>query len=107
MYFFLDQIIPPIRIRLSWQWQRYGKTEGGFLRLRSAVVWALIGVYLALVVAFAWDPKSFAQVLAAIGIASSTLHDVFYCGWKNALVLLVICLVITFTMENIGVAVRY
>jgi uncharacterized membrane protein len=70
----------------------------------SVAVWALIAGYLALVVAFAWDPTSFAQVLAAIGIASAMAHAVLYYGWKDALVLLAICLVITFTMENISMA---
>jgi uncharacterized membrane protein len=80
------------------------KANSRFMRLRDAAAWALIAAYLALVVAFAWDPTPFAQVLAAIGIASAMVHAVFYYGWKDALVLLIICLIITFTMENIGVA---
>lgn len=75
------------------------------IQLRRAIVWALIIVYLALVVGFAWDPTPFAQILAAIGIASAMGHAVLYYGWKNALVFLAICLVITFAVENIGVAV--
>lgn len=80
------------------------KTSGGFLPSRAAAVWALIGIYLAMVVAFAWDPTPFAQLLAAIGIASAMAHAVSYYGWKDALALLAICLIITFAMENIGVA---
>jgi uncharacterized membrane protein len=80
------------------------KANSRFMRLCSAAVWALIAAYLALVVAFAWDPTPFAQVLAAIGIASAMGHAVLYYGWKDALILLTICLVITFTMENIGLA---
>lgn len=74
------------------------------IQWRSAAVWALIVAYLALVVGFAWEPTPFAQVLAAIGIASAMGHAVLYYGWKNALVLLAICLIITFAAENIGVA---
>jgi uncharacterized membrane protein len=80
------------------------KANSRFIRLRDAAARALIAAYLALVVAFAWDPTPFARVLAAIGIASAIVHAVFYYGWKDALVLLIICLIITFTMENIGVA---
>ena len=54
------------------------------IQLRRAVVWALIIVYLALVVGFAWDPTPFAQILAAIGIASAIGHAVLYYGWKDA-----------------------
>jgi hypothetical protein len=49
-----------------------------FSRLRSAAAWALIATYLALVVAFAWDPTPFAQALAAIGIASAMGHTALY-----------------------------
>ena len=49
----------------------------------------------------------FAQVLAALGIAIACAHAILFYGWKNALVLLAICLEITFTMENIGVATGF
>ena len=60
------------------------KANSRFRRLRSVAVWPLIAGYLAPVVAFAWDPTSFAQVLAAIGIASAMAHAVLYYGWKVA-----------------------
>lgn len=60
------------------------KANSRFRCLRSVAVWPLIAGYLALVVAFAWDPTSFAQVLAAIGIASAMAHAVLYYGWKDA-----------------------
>lgn len=80
------------------------KAKSRFLHSRAPAAWALVAAYLTQVVAFAWDPTPLAQVLAAIGIASAMVHAVFYYGWKDALVLLIICLIVTFTMENIGVA---
>jgi len=62
----------------------------------------MIAAYLALVIRFAWNPTSFAQILAVIGFVGAVTHSTFTCGWKSTLVLLTICLVITFTMEIIG-----
>lgn len=70
----------------------------------EGTAWASIAIYLALVVGFAWNPTPFAQALAAIGIASAFVHAACIYGWKDALVFLALCLAITFTMENIGVA---
>jgi uncharacterized membrane protein len=64
--------------------------------------WIGFAVYLVLVAGFAWNPTPLAQGLAAIGIAAACAHAVVFYGWKDAAVLLVICLVTTFTMENIG-----
>jgi uncharacterized membrane protein len=61
-------------------------------------------VYLAMVIAFAWEPTPLAQFLAAIGIAMACIHAASVYGWKDAAVLAAICLVTTFTMENIGAA---
>jgi len=66
--------------------------------------WFVLAVYLALVVAFAWNPTPLAQGLAAIGIVVACSHAVLFYGWKDALALLAICLIITFAMENLGVA---
>jgi uncharacterized membrane protein len=73
----------------------------------GAVGWTVFAIYLVLVVGFAWNPTPFAQALAALGIAIACVHATLFYGWKNALVLLAICLVITFTMENIGVATGF
>lgn len=75
-----------------------------WLPLRQATIWALIAVYLALVIRFAWNPTPLAQSLAAIGIASAFAHASLTYGWKDALAFLAICLVIAFSIENIGVA---
>ena len=84
------------------------KAVGGrSFRLPEAAGWTVFAIYLVLVVGFAWDPTPFAQALAALGIAIACVHATLFYGWKNALVLLAICLVITFTMENIGVATGF
>jgi hypothetical protein len=70
----------------------------------GAVGWTVFMIYLVLVVGFAWNPTPFAQGLAALGIAIACAHAALSYGSKDALVLLAICLVITFAMENIGVA---
>jgi uncharacterized membrane protein len=69
--------------------------------------WIAFAIYLVLVVAFAWNPTPLAQGLAALGIVMACAHAVLFYGWKNAAVLLAICLAITFTMENIGAATGF
>lgn len=73
----------------------------------EALGWIALAIYLVLVVGFAWNPTPFAQGLAALGIAIAGTHAALFYGWKNALVLLAICLVITFAMENIGAATGF
>src|ERR1700685_245972 len=73
----------------------------------EAVGGTVFTIYLVLVVGFAWNPTPFAQGLAALGIAIACIHAALFYGWKNALVLLAICLVTTFTMENIGAATGF
>jgi uncharacterized membrane protein len=80
--------------------------ERSFPRL-EVLGWIALAIYLVLVVGFAWNPTPFAQGLAALGIAIACTHAVLFYGWKDALVLFAICLVITFTMENIGVATGF
>jgi uncharacterized membrane protein len=75
--------------------------------LRETAFWIVLAVYLALVVGFAWNPTPLAQGLAAIGIVAACLHATLFYGWKDALALLAICLVITFAMENLGVATGF
>ena len=68
----------------------------------DVAAWFAFAVYLALVVGFAWNPTPFAQGLGAIGVAGACAHAVLFYGWRNAAVLLAICLVTTFAMENLG-----
>jgi uncharacterized membrane protein len=74
---------------------------------REIAAWIGFAVYLVLVIGFAWDPTPFAQSLAAVGIAGACVHAALYYGWRDTTVLVAICLVVTFTMENIGVAKGY
>jgi len=74
------------------------------LPLLEAIFWVALAIYLALVIGFAWNPTPLAQGLAAIGILAACAHAALTYGWKDALALLAICVAITFTMENIGVA---
>jgi putative membrane protein len=78
--------------------------RGGFFPLREAAFWTVLAIYLALVVGFAWNRTPLAEVLAAIGIFAACTHAVLTYGWRGALALMTICVVITFGMENIGVA---
>jgi uncharacterized membrane protein len=73
----------------------------------EAAGWIALAIYLALVVGFAWNPTPFAQGLAALGVAIACTHAALFYGWRNALVLLAICLATTFTMENIGAATGF
>ena len=79
-------------------------TPGRRISLRRAAFWTVLAVYLALVVGFAWNRTPLAEVLAAIGILVAAAHAIVTYGWRDALALAAICVVITFTMENIGVA---
>ena len=81
------------------------KTVGGrsFSPLGTSF-WIVLAVYLAMVVGFSWNPTPLAQGLAAIGIVVACVHAALSYGWKDALVLLAICLAVTFAMENIGAA---
>jgi len=80
--------------------------ERSFPRL-EVLGWIALAIYLVLVVGFAWNPTPFAQGLAALGIVIACAHAAMFYGWKDALALLAICLVITFTMENIGAATGF
>jgi putative membrane protein len=81
------------------------KSEGDRgLSLRAVVFWSLLAIYLALVTGFAWNRTPLAEVLAAIGILAAFSHAVLTYGWKDASALAAICVVITFAVENIGVA---
>ncbi len=75
---------------------------GSSFRPLEQACWIVLAVYLALVIGFAWNPNPLAQALAAIGILAAFIHAALFYGWKDALALFAICVVITFAMENIG-----
>lgn len=69
--------------------------------------WLVLLAYLALVIGFAWIRAPLAEVLAAVGIFAACLHAGLFYGWKDALALFSICVVVTFAMENIGSATGF
>ncbi len=64
--------------------------------------WLVILAFAAGVVAFAWNPTPIAEGLAAILIAGALLHAVLNYGLRDALAFFVICVAISFGVENIG-----
>jgi uncharacterized membrane protein len=81
--------------------------RGGISVLRESALWAVLAIYLALVIGFAWNPTPLAEGLAALGILAACTHAALFYGWKDALALAAICVGITFAMENIGVATGF
>jgi putative membrane protein len=67
---------------------------------------AVAGI-LAAGIGFSWNPTPIAQALAAVFIACALVHAGVFYGPKPALALFVICIAITFAMENIGVATGF
>jgi uncharacterized membrane protein len=78
--------------------------EGRSRSLGEAAFWLLIACYLAVVIGFAWNPTPLAQVLAAIFIVSALVHACLAYGLRRGVTLFVICVAITFAIENIGAA---
>jgi uncharacterized membrane protein len=74
---------------------------------REAGLWLVIAGILVAGIAFSWDPTPFAQALAAVFIACALVHANFVYGWRPALMLFVICVTITFVIENIGAATGF
>jgi len=74
---------------------------------REVVLWLAIVCFLVAAIGFSWDPTPFAHALAAIFVACAIVHAGFFYGPRPALVLFIICISITFTIENIGVATGF
>ncbi len=79
-----------------------GTGDARFGGAASAVAWAAIAAYLALVLRYAWSTSFTAQALAAAGIAAALIHASFAYGLRHALVLFIVCTSISFAMESIG-----
>jgi len=75
--------------------------------IREAILRLAIASVLLAAIGFSWNPTPFAHALAAIFIACALMHAGFFYGLTPALVLFAICIVITFAMENIGVATGF
>jgi putative membrane protein len=69
---------------------------------RNVVLWLGIACILIAGIAFSWNPTPLAQALAALFILCALVHAALYYRAGTALALFAICLLITFTMENIG-----
>jgi uncharacterized membrane protein len=74
---------------------------------REAVLWFAVARILAAAIGFSWNPTPFAQVLAAIFIACALVHAGVFYGLRSALILFIVCVSITFAMENIGAATGF
>ena len=75
--------------------------------LPAAALWLAIVCYLAAAIALSWNPTPLAQALAVIFIASAVAHTSCAYGFKDALVLVLMCVAITFVIENIGAATGF
>lgn len=73
----------------------------------ETALWLAIACYLVVAIGFSWNPTPLAQALAVLFIASALAHAGLAYGWRHALVLFTICVVITFVIENIGAATGF
>jgi uncharacterized membrane protein len=71
------------------------------------VLWLATAGILVAAIGFSWNPTPLAQMLAAIFIGCAFAHAVLCYGPRRALALFVICIVIAFIMENIGVSTGF
>ena len=84
------------------------KIDGRWSHLAlETALWLAIACVLLVAIGFSWNPTPFAHVLAVIFIACALLHALFYYGSRSALALFVICIAITFAVENIGFATGF
>jgi len=70
-------------------------------------LWLAIACVLLAAIGFSWNPTSVAHVLAVIFVACALIHAGFSYDSRSALVLFIICIAITFAVENIGVATGF
>ena len=74
---------------------------------RETGLWLVVACILAAGIAFSWNPTPVAHALAAVFIGCALVHAGVTYGPKPALSLFVICIAITFAMENVGVATGF
>jgi putative membrane protein len=74
---------------------------------REIALWVAIVCILVVGIGFSWSPTPFAQALAAIFIACALVHAGVFYSPRQALVLFILCLAITFAMENLGAATGF
>lgn len=73
-------------------------------RLYSLLLWAPLVAFVVTAPMMASEPIKGAFLLAIFGNIFAFLHGVPRYGWKGMIVLLVSCLVVSFSMENISIA---
>ncbi len=71
------------------------------------VLWLATAGILVAAIGFSWNPTPFAQTLVVIFIGCAFAHAAMTYGPRRALALFVICIVITFAMENIGASTGF
>jgi putative membrane protein len=71
------------------------------------VFWPLVGAAAAADVAFAGQTGPVSQMVAAAGIAVGVGLAFWVHGWKGCVLLVAACLVVTFSVENLGVATGF
>ena len=71
------------------------------------LLWLATAGILIAAVGFSWKPTPFAQTLAAIFTGCALAQATLSYGARRALALFVICIVITFAMENIGASTGF
>jgi uncharacterized membrane protein len=85
-------------MRMSSASMETGHTHQG----RNLILWLGLACILIAGIAFSWNPTPLAQALAALFIVCALAHAALTYRASSALALVVICLLITFTIENIG-----
>jgi len=86
------------KVKIGGRWR---DSTGGI------ILWLAIACFLGAAIAVSWNPTPFAQVLAAIFIASALAHASVAYGFGSAAVLFFICIATTFIIENVGVATGF
>ena len=71
------------------------------------VAWPLFGLYLLAIVAFAGEPTSTAQALALAAVPFALGNGALLYGWSRILLFLGLCVVVTFSIENLSIATGF
>jgi uncharacterized membrane protein len=74
---------------------------------RQCALWLVIAGILLAGIGFCWNPTPLAQGLAAIFIACALLHAAWAYGVGTALIFFVVCIAVTFGVENLGAATGF
>src|SRR5690348_13108867 len=80
-----------------------GTASFGFER----VGWGLVAAFLVAVVAFGGTPSPPAQALALGGTLVAFAHGARIYGWSGIAIFLAVSLVVTFALENLGIATGF